>query len=89
MAHAQASTLRIAGEITAEQIYLRVKDDGIGFDAMRRLSLTQLLADKHYGLVGMYERAESIGAALAFESALSQGTVMHVTWRATPVARAG
>jgi signal transduction histidine kinase len=89
LAHAQAGTLRIAGEITAAQIHLRVEDDGIGFDVMHRFSLSQLLADKHYGLVGMHERAESIGAVLAFTSALHQGTVMHVTWRALPVARIG
>jgi signal transduction histidine kinase len=80
LSHAQAATLRIYGEITAEQIQLWVEDNGIGFDAALLGSLSRLLAQEHFGLVGMYERAAQIGAELAITSAAGHGTQVAVTW---------
>lgn len=82
LAHAQAQTVRIGGEISEAGIVVQVEDDGIGFDAGLLSSLPALLAHKHYGLVSMVERAESIGAALSIDTAPGQGTVVEVTWRA-------
>ena len=83
LSHAQAATLRIGGEITAEEILLRVEDDGIGFDPDLLGSLSQLLAQEHFGLVGMYERAESIGAELTFNTTAGRGAVVRIAWSAT------
>ena len=86
LAHAQAATLCIRGVITAEQVQLRVDDDGIGFDAGLLRSLPQLLADEHFGLVSMVERAESMGVELTIDSTPGRGTVVQVTWPASAAA---
>jgi signal transduction histidine kinase len=54
------------------QIILKIRDDGRGFDG------TQVAAER-YGLQGMYERAEMIGAQLSVESEVGQGTVIQLT----------
>ena len=89
LSHAQAETLRISGEITAEKVRVRVEDDGIGFDPSLLNSLSRLLAQEHFGLVGMYERAESIGAVLTLDTAPGQGTSVQVTWSATALPSTG
>ena len=78
--HSQASTILITGAITAEALDLTVLDNGIGFDTTEGLSINNLLANKHFGLVGMYERAASIGATLAIKSELGHGTQICISW---------
>jgi signal transduction histidine kinase len=51
---------------------IRVKDDGIGFNVTT-------LDDERFGLRGMRERAELIGAHLRLESTLGTGTTVIVT----------
>ncbi|MCB0182546.1 MAG: histidine kinase, partial [Anaerolineae bacterium] len=60
-----------------------VEDDGIGFATKQQLELSQLLADKHFGLVGMFERAAIIGADLAVASFSGEGTRVSVIWNAS------
>lgn len=79
--HAQAQTIRITGTITSAQVMIVVADDGVGFAAGHSLDLTSLLANKHFGLVGMHERAEIIGADLQVESEPGKGTRVSVRWR--------
>ncbi len=50
---------------------LEVADDGGGFDP------AGVIGD-HYGLVGMRERADAIGAHLTIESAPGRGTKLAV-----------
>ena len=69
--HAQASRLDVAWECTRYQALLTVSDDGRGFsedDASR---------SDAYGLVGMRERADAIGARLDVTSSSSGGTVVQ------------
>ena len=56
-----------------EQVYLRIKDDGVGF------KLNNTLPD-HLGLTIMEQRAKKIGANLTITSQPSQGTEVLVTW---------
>ena len=65
-----------------EGVDLAVIDDGIGFDLVEGLSVANLLVHKHFGLVGMMERARSVGAELEVESHLGQGTSIRVRWEA-------
>jgi nitrate/nitrite-specific signal transduction histidine kinase len=44
------------------------------------LDLAVLLANKHFGLAGMYERAALIGAKMSIESTPGSGTRVHVLW---------
>jgi len=70
-AHAQKVSLRL--EVTAHTIDILVQDDGDGFDS----DLSP--GDHGIGLLGMRERAEALGGALAIESQQGQGTSLHIT----------
>jgi len=74
--HADASdvTLHIAYE--EEKVELEVSDNGIGFQIPN--SPTDFAPSGHFGLLGMHERAELIGAKLKIESALGGGTRLKV-----------
>jgi signal transduction histidine kinase len=52
-----------------------VGDDGAGFEQRTAP------ANGHFGLQGMDERAELIGARLTVESRLGQGTEVSLAWR--------
>jgi signal transduction histidine kinase len=56
----------------AERLTLAVADDGVGFDPGAAPS-------GHYGLLGMREQAELIGAELHVDSAPGQGTRVSVS----------
>jgi len=71
--HADARRVALALERHDGQLLLRISDDGRGFDA------GQIDDDERFGLQGMYERAEIIGAQLSVESKLGQGTVVQLT----------
>lgn len=55
-------------------IVIRVRDDGVGFNVTS-------LDDERFGLRGMRERAELIGAHLRLDSTLGVGTTVTVTLR--------
>jgi signal transduction histidine kinase len=69
----QASVKVFFGE---PEFTLRVEDNGKGFVAPERVS--DLVASGHYGLMGMQERAELIGARLTIRSAPNAGTTIEV-----------
>jgi signal transduction histidine kinase len=77
--HAQCQTIRIQGSLSEQCAELVVSDDGLGFSNAGAVDLPALLAGKHFGLAGMYERAELIGATISFKSALNQGTQVAIT----------
>ena len=76
--HAMATravlTLRAADEA---QLKLCIEDDGIGFDP-------NVPRRGHYGIVGLHEQAQLIGAHLNIDSAPGRGTTLTVTLRMTP-----
>ena len=78
--HAQASSIHIHGRCDPEGVQLSVQDDGIGFSDPDQMDFSQLLADKHYGLANMFERAALIGAELQIKSSAGRGTQISVTW---------
>lgn len=78
--HAHASVIQICGELNPQSVYLSVRDDGIGMDLGGKADLARLLAGRHYGLVGMHERAALIGAKLEIISTPGQGTQVNVYW---------
>ncbi|HEY5730902.1 MAG TPA: ATP-binding protein, partial [Anaerolineales bacterium] len=74
--HAKAK--RAALDISfADQIKLEVSDDGVGFQVPA--SPTDFAPSGHFGLLGVHERADLIGARLRIESALGKGTRLTVT----------
>jgi signal transduction histidine kinase len=72
--HAEAHTLRVALRRSGEDWTLIVGDDGAGFEPLTAT------ANGHFGLQGMHERAELIGAQLAVESRPAQGTQVRLVW---------
>jgi signal transduction histidine kinase len=79
--HAQAKNIRISGILFSQEIDLSLKDDGIGFDIGENLQLDALIANKHFGLAGMIERAAVIGAEARIESKQEKGTRVQITWK--------
>jgi signal transduction histidine kinase len=81
--HAQAShaevTLRDAGDGAIE---LAIADDGVGFDPGAP-------HPGHYGVVGIREQAELIGAELELRSLPGQGARVQLKLRVGPEMRSG
>jgi signal transduction histidine kinase len=80
--HAQSQTIRIQGSLSEPCAELAVSDDGRGFSGAGAGDLPTLLAGKHFGLAGMYERAALIGATMSFKSAPNLGTQVVINWLA-------
>ncbi|GAB1540150.1 hypothetical protein NUACC21_28190 [Scytonema sp. NUACC21] len=70
--YAKASEIRIEVVYEKTQCLLRVKDNGRGFDT------DNVSVSKGYGLLGMKERAQHIGAQLTIQSQIGQGTEVEI-----------
>ncbi len=70
--HAGARSLRVMIQQDANALTLTVADDGRGFDPAT-------VKEAQYGLRGLHERAEMIGAALRVDSQLKQGTTIQLS----------
>lgn len=69
--HGKAHSLKVVLSETADIVWVKVMDDGNGFDpSLRR--------DGHYGLRIMQERAETIGARLGISSSPGKGTCVNL-----------
>jgi signal transduction histidine kinase len=80
--HAQARRAVLQITFLDNETRLEVGDDGIGFDVPR--SPTDFAPGGHFGLLGMRERADLIGAHLEVASETGRGTRLSVR---LPVAR--
>jgi len=69
--HAQAGRIALELADTRDGFAMSVIDDGLGMDDA---TLARARATGHWGLAGMRERAERIGAALELSSRPDQGT---------------
>jgi signal transduction histidine kinase len=74
--HAQASQAHMNISFTPEGVILQVSDNGKGFDVPK--SPAEFAPGGHFGLLGLYERAELIGADLEIRSSPGQGTNLTV-----------
>ena len=72
--HARAQNIVINLKFETNRVQLSVCDDGLGFDSQ----LSQNGDGKHFGLVGMRERAEQIGGTLKINSRANEGTEVVV-----------
>jgi len=75
--HARARRASLMVEFSDSAVRLDVTDDGIGFQMPRYP--TDLAPNGHFGLIGMRERADLIGARLELRSEPGRGT--HVSVR--------
>jgi ligand-binding sensor domain-containing protein/signal transduction histidine kinase len=74
--HGKASLVEIKLSFEDEKLDLEVKDNGPGFD-LENVSIGQ----GHFGITGMKERAERIGAMLKIESKVESGTSVRLVFR--------
>ncbi len=74
--HASASHLAIRIRSAPDTLSIIVSDDGVGLPPQVRDAGHK---PGHYGLVGMRERAERIGALLAIQSGAAGGTEIRIT----------
>lgn len=70
--HAEATRVEVVWTVHGGNFELVVRDDGRGFEVARGVR------DSAYGLVGMRERADVIGAHLSIESQPTGGTTVRV-----------
>jgi PAS domain S-box-containing protein len=76
--HAQARRVHLSLVSHGREIELRIDDDGVGIAEGKLQGVPG-----HLGLVGMRERAASIGAVFAVERRLTGGTTVRLTWQET------
>jgi signal transduction histidine kinase len=72
--HAEASTIWVKLHMEARKLYLRIVDNGRGFD---QKDVFQSRGG-HFGLMGMRERAERLGGELHLSSHPGEGTKVEV-----------
>jgi len=77
--HAQAESVDVRWDVDGGNFELTITDDGRGFETARGVR------ESAYGLVGMRERADVIGAQLAIESRPGDGTTVRVVTGIAPV----
>ena len=73
--HAQAKSIEVEVEYVSNNLRLLVSDDGVGIDPQ----VLRSGRDGHWGLSGMRERAEKIGARLKVRSRAAAGTEVELT----------
>ncbi len=78
--HAQANEILIHGTLLPDSLDLHVKDDGVGFSITAIPDLSTLIANKHFGLANIFERAKIINADVRIDSQINQGTTIHIFW---------
>lgn len=73
--HAKAGSVEVEVEYAGSRFRVLVRDDGVGIDP----AIMTNGKDGHWGLTGMRERADSIGATLKLRSRLGAGTEVELT----------
>jgi len=71
--HSKAAKVIVTGRVDRAFGSCSIIDDGVGFDPLHE-------PHGHFGLTGMRERAEKIGATIEFESEPGTGTTVTVEW---------
>jgi|GEM_PF-2177678 len=74
--HAAARRIVVSAACGEEEIWLRVKDDGSGFDVPTHLH--RFAVHQRFGLLGMQERVAAEGGELRVRSFIGEGTEVYV-----------
>ncbi len=80
--HADAKNASLSIAYIPESVTMRVADDGVGFDVPENPS--EFAPRGHYGLLGIKERADLIGASLDIRSSPGKGATLSIS---LPIAR--
>jgi len=77
--HARATRVSVTLEIQrGTHLVLRIEDNGIGFDP-------QTPRQGHFGVLGLHEQAEMIGAGLIIDSESQKGTKICISLTISPI----
>ena len=74
--HAQATSASMEIEFKPQSVTLQITDNGAGFVVPK--SPAAFVSGGHFGLIGLYERAQLIGAQLEITSTLGKGTEVEI-----------
>ncbi|WKZ35026.1 MAG: histidine kinase [Anaerolineales bacterium] len=74
--HSRATHADLSIRYSGSEVTLVIKDNGNGFVAPA--SPTEFATNGHFGLLGIHERADLIGARLGIESTQGQGTRIEI-----------
>ena len=74
--HAQAKKSSMTISFAENEVTLQVQDNGLGFNLPQNPA--EYAINGHYGLLGLHERAELIGASLNIHSAPGKGTEVTI-----------
>jgi signal transduction histidine kinase len=77
--HSRATRVRLSLGQKEARIYLRVEDNGSGFDL--RQVLSEERAGRGFGLTSMRERTELSGGSFSIESIEGRGTTLQASWK--------
>jgi signal transduction histidine kinase len=83
--HANATQASVNVDFTPQALVIRVTDNGIGFNVPK--SPADFVSNGHFGLVGMYERAQLIGAQFDIQSTPGNGTKLSICLPQKPIGR--
>jgi signal transduction histidine kinase len=75
--HAEATQVSVIIRYNPKAVVLEIADNGTGFQVPR--SPAEFAPSGHFGLLGVHERAELIGAELSITSSSGDGTRISVT----------
>jgi len=88
--HAKTNKVRVRMHYTAQALTVLIADDGVGFDPSHLteepeesddaldMETQRRLRGRHFGVIGMEERAKIIGAAIQILSEPGKGTKVHL-----------
>jgi two-component system sensor histidine kinase DegS len=79
--HAKPTQITLSGRLEKELIEIDIRDDGSGIESHKKLDLNALQAANHFGMSGIFERAELIGADITIESEPGKGTCLQICWK--------
>ncbi len=86
--HSRGETVTVSGRLAPDGVEIAIQDDGDGFQmGKQRIELYDLLREHHFGLAGMFERAELIHAEIQITTAPGDGTRILVRWQNSPSPR--
>jgi len=74
--HAQARRITVCIDFSTPNPVLEIFDDGKGFEVPK--TPAEFAPQGHFGLLGLYERAELIGAHLEIKSSTGKGTHLWI-----------
>ncbi|HVO75682.1 MAG TPA: PAS domain S-box protein [Ignavibacteriaceae bacterium] len=73
--HSDAKNLRVDLWLSDDNLHLKIKDDGRGFDVKKAKKLA--IGGKSIGILGMQERVELLGGSIEISSSFEAGTEIH------------